>query len=501
MKKGCCCLIAAFVVGAIVLTVALVFIPVSKNLINKEVKEEVNLNSSDTYKHWVTNPVPIYFQVWVWNLTNPEEVQAGTAKPFIKDIGPYTYREHRKKVDIKFHDNNGTVTYRELRWFSFDRDKSNGTEEDRFITVNIPMMTIANIVKNEYPILEEIAEGVLEWAKEKLFISLSIKDILWGYKEPLFAKFVELARDLGFNLTLNENFGLFVGTNGSDDGWYNIHTGTKDSSKFGIIDNWNYMKMLDYWTSPTCNMVNGTDGTIYPPFVKKSDLLYLFSSDLCRSIYLSYTKDVKLRDIPLYRFNAPKEVFMNVKENPANKGFCVPSENCLAGGLLNVESCRDGAPVVFSQPHFLDADPPVINAVNGVHPDHDRHSTVIDVEPYTGAALNAAKKLQVNIELRKISHITETEHLAHVVLPVLWLNESAMVDKELADEFKSKLQTPMLIIHVAIYVAIGIGGLLILITILVLAVKQLRARRPKELLEVASDERTRLLNPDKEVIQ
>ena len=64
--------------------------------------------------------------------------------------------------------------------------------------------------------------------------------------------------------------------------------------------------------------------------------------DVFRSIYLSYTKDVKLRGIPLYRFNAPKEVFYSVKKNPANKGFCVPTENCLASGLLNVESCRDG---------------------------------------------------------------------------------------------------------------------------------------------------------------
>ena len=33
---------------------------------------------------------------------------------------------------------------------------------------------------------------------------------------------------------------------------------------------------------------------------------------------------------------------MNSDENPANKGFCVPEDNCLESGLLNVESCRDG---------------------------------------------------------------------------------------------------------------------------------------------------------------
>ena len=57
---------------------------------------------------------------------------------------------------------------------------------------------------------------------------------------------------------------------------------------------------------------------------------------------MTYTKDVTLSDIPLYRFNAPAEVFLDSKHNAANKGFCTPDDNCLESGLLNVESCRDG---------------------------------------------------------------------------------------------------------------------------------------------------------------
>lgn len=494
MNKGCCCAATAVVIGLALFVAGIIFIPVSNNIIHKEVEKEVTLNSSETYKNWIKNPVPIYFQIWVWNLTNPEEVQAGKSKPSIAQKGPYTYSEHRQKVDITFHDND-TVTYRELRYFAFERDLSVEDENDTFTTVNIPMMTVANIVSKEFSFIQEMAEALLEWAHEDLFITLSVKDIIWGYKEPLISKFVDLAHKFGYNISLNENFGLFVGTNGSDDGWYNIYTGNRDSSRFGMIDNWNYMKLLNYWTTKTCNMVNGTDGTIYPPFVKRSNTLYLFSSDLCRSIYLSYTKDEKLRGIPVYRFNAPKEVFYDAKKNPANEGFCVPTDKeCLPSGLLNVESCRDGAPVVFSQPHFLDADESVIHAVDGVHPDHAEHSTVIDLEPYTGAALNAAKKLQVNIQLKKIDHITATEKLVKVVLPIIWLNESAIVTKSLADEFKSKLQTPMMIIHIVIYVAIGVGALLVIVTVLVLVVKKFLNKQPKELQNLPADETTNLLN-------
>ena len=39
MNKGCCCAVAAAVIGVGLLVVGIVFIPVSKNLIHKEVEE------------------------------------------------------------------------------------------------------------------------------------------------------------------------------------------------------------------------------------------------------------------------------------------------------------------------------------------------------------------------------------------------------------------------------------------------------------------------------
>jgi hypothetical protein len=34
----------------------------------------------------------------------------------------------------------GTITYREIRSFTFDRDKSAGPQSDTFTTVNLPMI-------------------------------------------------------------------------------------------------------------------------------------------------------------------------------------------------------------------------------------------------------------------------------------------------------------------------------------------------------------------------
>ena len=55
-------------------------------------------------------------------------------------------------------------------------------------------------------------------------------------------------------------------------------------------------------------------------------------------------------------------------------------------------------------------------------------------------------------------------------------SQSAKVDKSLADEFKSNLQTPMKLIHVGIYTAIGVGAFLVVATIFILLVKRQLAK-------------------------
>ncbi|XP_052792944.1 lysosome membrane protein 2-like [Mya arenaria] len=482
MKKASCCLIWATIIGVILLIAGIVVIPVAKNLIHNKITEQITLKSNATYQNWVKNPTPIFFQLWVWDLQNPDEVKNG-GKPSLVQRGPYSYRENRHKINVSFHDENDTVTYKEDKYYVFDRAMSNGTEDDKFTTVNIPLMLIANIVKREVDWLQKIADALIEWGEKDVFMTLSVKDLVWGYDEPLINKTVTLLQELGLPIHIDDHFGLFVGTNNSDDGWYNIKTGQGDPSLFGVIQKWNWNNTLPYWTTPTCNMVNGTDGTIFHPFVDKSDVMYVFSTDLCRSIYFTYLEPSSQQGIDLYRFSTPPDVFMSHIDNPANQGYCTPSDNCLPSGLLNMENCHDGAPLVFSQPHFLNADKAVINGVYGMHPNIEEHGTFIDIEPNTGAAFYAAKKLQANIALERVPNIKSTLKLPTVVLPVVWLNESSKITKSLADEFKSELQTPLLVIHVGTYLAIGLGAFLVLMSLTVAIFRKLREKQYKRMTE------------------
>lgn len=49
---------------------------------------------------------------------------------------------------------------------------------------------------------------------------------------------------------------------------------------------------------------------------------------------------MKVKGIKLYRFIAPKELYLSGDVHEANKGFCVPSNRCLPTGLLNISRCQ-----------------------------------------------------------------------------------------------------------------------------------------------------------------
>lgn len=46
---------------------------------------------TEQYERWVNIPQPLLFKVFIFNVTNPNEVIEG-AVPNVKEIGPYIYR-------------------------------------------------------------------------------------------------------------------------------------------------------------------------------------------------------------------------------------------------------------------------------------------------------------------------------------------------------------------------------------------------------------------------
>ncbi|KAJ8028832.1 Platelet glycoprotein 4 [Holothuria leucospilota] len=86
------CLIFLAILGALLVILGGILIPIGNNAIYNGVKTGTVLTpDSEAYDAWVEPPVPVYISYWVWHLKNPDQFLAGQ-KPVLEQKGPYTYR-------------------------------------------------------------------------------------------------------------------------------------------------------------------------------------------------------------------------------------------------------------------------------------------------------------------------------------------------------------------------------------------------------------------------
>ncbi|CAL9683303.1 unnamed protein product [Knipowitschia caucasica] len=417
MPQSCCVYCTGILsIFVLIFGLSLILSSVFPHFLQTLVKKEVILkNGTEAFNAWESPPAPIYMQFYFFNLTNPFEVLDGE-RPAVVEIGPYTYREYRPMEEVIFLENGTKVSAVNQKTYIFQQNMSRGPETDLIRTVNIPVMTVMDQFKNE-PLFARLISDLMKSLGEGLFTTRTVGDLLWGYEDALLKSLKRIKPNI------NDVFGLFYKNNASNDGEYVFLTGLNNYKDFATVDTWNGKRSLDWWTTAECNMINGTNGATFHPMITKNERLYMFSSDLCRSLYAEYEEDIIVKGIPGYRFSPPSKVFANLTENPENAGFCVPAGNCLGSGVLNVSVCKQGAPILMSSPHFYQGDNKYIQDVFGMRPKKEWHQTSIDLNPLTGIVLQASKRLQVNVFVQKIGVFSQTGNVRTVVFPVVWLNE------------------------------------------------------------------------------
>ncbi|XP_040915173.1 lysosome membrane protein 2c [Toxotes jaculatrix] len=422
LLKSCCIYsVGVFSLLFLITGISLVLSNVFPHFVQSMVEKEIVLkNGSEAFEAWENPPAPIYMQFYFFNVTNPLEVLDGE-RPAVVEIGPYTYREYRPMEQVNFLDNGTKVSAVNTKTYIFQRNMSRGPESDLIRTVNIPAMTVMEKFKDE-SFVASLISSYMKSTDEGLFTTRTVGELLWGYEDSLLKALQTVKPEL------DDVFGLFYKNNASNDGDYVFFTGQQNYKDFARVDTWNGKSSLNWWSSDECNMINGTNGASFHPVITKNETLYMFSSDLCRSLYALYEEDVTVKGIPGYRFVPPSEVFANLTVNPSNAGFCVPPGNCLGSGLLNVSPCKQGAPIIMSPPHFYQADERFAQDVFGMKPNKEQHETTIDINPLTGFLLRAAKRMQVNVYVEKIPTFSQTGNVRTVVFPVVYLNESVVID-------------------------------------------------------------------------
>ncbi|ODM99666.1 Scavenger receptor class B member 1, partial [Orchesella cincta] len=348
--------------------------------------------------------------------------------------GIYVFRENRTKINIHHDENTDTVTYKEHFTYHFEQQLSGELKlEDKIKIINFPYIAAAIKIDNELPWpMDYLANMILIQYKEPLFVTRTVEEVLFqGWTVPFLQK---IETEIGLSLVPNNTFGLLVGLNDTAQGPYTVARGTLDKSLFGTILKYKNESELSTWPKLSqCNKIQGSDGTIFPPFVEKQTVLKLFNSDLCRSLYLSYNKSIDFEGIKGYRFTVPPSVLADPRKNNENHCFCPNIEDepdkCLKKGTSDLGPCRDGAPVAMSMPHFLDADSQYAEE-SGLVSDPSKHEAFMDIEPFFGVILQASKRYQINLMLTRLKGIASFSKVPEILFPLLWIDESTSLDAE-----------------------------------------------------------------------
>ncbi|XP_055926724.1 lysosome membrane protein 2-like [Argiope bruennichi] len=464
-NKGRLIIIALAVCGIVSLVVGGVGFAFFDDIVRFFMKKELTLTpGNEFFDIWKELPIPVYQKIYIFNITNPHEYSMEGAKPILKELGPYVFRGRWMKEDMEWDESDGTVTYKDIKEYTFVPEMSSGDQEEMIYTLNGPLLAVINYVEDYAPFyfrsfVAEIMNGIFESYNETLLIHRTVRELVYeGYYEPMVAdliKVVEGTLDIPLKL-VNNTFGILHERKHLGDGVFKIKSGANGIEDYAAIQAWNNKSVVDWWDGEECNKIQGTDGVQYAPGVTQESLLRLFNPNLCRSIPLEYERDVTVHGIKTLRFGMPSNTFATSDLNPANECYCQGS-HCRSGILPM--NCKKGAPYVISMPHFLEGDESLQTAVEGINPSPEKHKTFVDVEPITGFVLNAAFRVQLNGVARRLPEFDPVIHVSDSIVPVLWMSEEAQLDIPFAKYFKSRVQNPILVFKVLCLIAIAVGGI------------------------------------------
>jgi len=428
-KRITICMGVLLVLGVTCLILGILVYLLFHNLVADMIKKELPLrHGGQVTDVWMNPPAKPLLRVYFFNTTNPAGFLKGE-KPFLVEMGPYTWEETWSKEGVEFAEDGSTVKYNIKKTYRFRRDLSIGGEDDTVTVPNIPLFASVNQMRWAGKLVQQALSSMLGILKQEVFNSTTVGDIMWGYDHPL----IKLGNDVlppEEKLPFNK-FGFFIDKNNSLEGVYEVKTGQNDVYEIGQMVKFQDKTELDFWSTEECNTMRGTDGTIFHPDLNRNETLYIFNMNLCQSLPLVYQQDVQHHGINTYRFVPPADVFGTPEENPRNECFCSDSGQCAPSGLFNISKCQFGSPLMLSWPHFFQADPKLLDDVEGLEPRQERHQFHIDILPAMGVGMRASVTTQINLVMQETEHVQQLEGIRDIIFPVLWFQDGL---DELSDE-------------------------------------------------------------------
>ncbi|GFS42665.1 scavenger receptor class B member 1 [Nephila pilipes] len=491
MSRKCAKIVLWISVPVLVVSIIILilFPTVYKNQLKKDI---AFVDGSLLTNIWEDIPLPIYEKLYFFNINNGEGFLKHGEPLNVTEVGPYTYSARWVKHNPVWN-SNGTVSYKEIRTYQFERDLSVGSQDDVITTLNGPMIIAADILKTYNIAFRIAASFILKLQSEKIIIEKSVRELSYeGYEDPIIKIAPLFKKGLPFK---NGRFMWLVDKNATDDGIFTVFTGENDQSRTNSINNWNGQERLNFWKGDSCNMMNGTNIEIGPPLPENPEAYTFFQTIFCRSLTFNYKGDETHFGIRAKRFKPGDDVFANGSDNPANS--CFDLVDGRPSGVLDVRPCQFGAPVLLSFPHFYMADPSYRTNINGLNPSDEKHGSHLDVEPITGVTVDVQIRFQMNLQMSKVRGVLQFDDVPEGIFPVFWADLEIQLNDDWAHFFKSNLNNPKIIAYSVLGGLIIICSILIIISLVVLRLSKNDFDDDDPLIDVKEEHKENL---DKKVI-
>ena len=103
--------------------------------------------------------------------------------PILEERGPYTFREVERKVNLSWHPENGTVSYKRMKHWYFEPSMSIGPLNDTITTINVPVVGSAEFVRGDF-FMEWGMSDMLSTIQATIFVKRTIAELLFdGYDD------------------------------------------------------------------------------------------------------------------------------------------------------------------------------------------------------------------------------------------------------------------------------------------------------------------------------
>ncbi|XP_038214929.1 protein croquemort-like isoform X1 [Zerene cesonia] len=396
-------------------------------------------NGSTSFYIWRDIPIPMYLECFLFNITNVDDILSGKNVTIsVQQMGPYVFREIRKKVNITWNDNS-TVTFKNQRFWHYHPEMSNGSLSDMVTSINPIVVTIAYALRNERVMLRVFVDMVMRMVHTNMFMTANVSSWLFdGVEDPLLNLATRIP-NLPYSIPF-DRFGWLYTRNGSAefDGVFVSNTGASDFFNLGLIEKWQHTKRTVY--RGKCGDLEGSSGELWAP-QRGLNELHIFAPDICTHMTLTADGPVTHQGIEGMQYIANDSLFDNGFRYPEMSCYCDEprDRNCIRGAL-NVSACRFGAPAFVTRPHFLDMDPYYPNKIAGLGPEKKQNFKMA-IELNTGMPLSISAQLQANALVRHIPGMSLNNQLPDpdVLVPMFWFREEILVSEEYANFAKTAL--------------------------------------------------------------